>query len=120
MENNSKPRERQQDFYERNFEKSVNLYTEKGTTLSGDIANYDREKGRVILTNHIKREYNPDGTSQFVESQKEFEFDVILINIREATTREDRLGRIVKYNEDLKIEEIDRRNKLSILEKPIR
>ena len=86
-------------------------------TLSGDIQNYSHEKGIVKLINYIKREYNLDGTSQFVESQKEFEFDVILINIREATTSEDRLGRIVKYNEDLKIEEIEKRKKLSRLEK---
>ena len=116
MENNLKPNQREKDFYEKNLGNAVNLYGEK-VTLSGDIQNYSHEKGIVKLINYIKREYNLDGTSQFVESQKEFEFDVILINIREATTSEDRLGRIVKYNEDLKIEEIEKRKKLSRLEK---
>ena len=102
---------REPDFYERNKDRAVNLYV-KDTTLSGDITKYDRDKGIAVLSKHIIRRYNPDGTSEFVESGKGIEIDTGIINIREETTREDRLGRIVKYNRDLKIEEKERRKKL--------
>lgn len=113
-------KEKEQDFYERNYGKSVNLYTGKDATISGEIKFYDREKGIVKLTKYIIRRYNEDGTSKFVEAPDEFEFDTVLINVRETTTREDRLGRIAIYNKDLQIEEREKNKKLSGLEYPIK
>lgn len=95
---------RQPDFYERHQGEAVNLFMKEGT-LSGDISGYDRDLGIVRLRDSIQRVYNPDGTSQFVEFSGDFEFDAGIVHLRAESTREDRLGRIVKYNQDLEKED---------------
>ena len=93
-----------EDFYKRNMEEPVNLFT-RGVTLSGDLFYYDQDKGIAILKNSIQRIYNSDGTSQFVEAPEEVEFDTCIVHTRAVATREDRLGRIAKYNQNLQTEE---------------
>lgn len=92
--------QRKKDFYERNKGNPVNLFT-RTSTLSGDVGEYDRDLGILRLENTIQRIYNSDGTSEFVEVPEDFEIDVGIVNARVVSTREDRLGRIIKYNEDL-------------------
>ena len=106
---------RKLDFYERNLGKAVNLFSERAT-FSGDISDYDRDRGVVVLINNIQRRYFLDGNSCFVESSGETEIDVHIINMRENSTREDRLGRIANYNRDLLIEEAKKRKKVKNLE----
>ena len=90
--------------------------TPEKTIFSGDLIRYNPEKGVGVLTNFINRVYEKDGSSEFKEDKHEFEFNTHLINPRIVTTREDRLGRIVQYNEDLMIEELERKKKLRELE----
>src|SRR3989344_3182790 len=99
-ENIGKPQQRELNFYERNNGKAVNLEGDK-KTWSGDIASFDAEGRMVILRNYINRKYSLDGSSRFIEDPTEYELDIRLIGGKGITTREDRLGRIIKYNREL-------------------
>ena len=99
------------DFYERNIGNAVNLFTER-STFSGDIVRYDSRGRMVVLTNCITQIYNPDGSSQFEESPEKYELDIPMIKSCAKSSKEDRLGRIVKYNLELQIEELEKRAKL--------
>ena len=72
----------------------------------------DESKGIVMLKNYLERRYNPDGTSYFWESPEEFEFNIISVRGKEISTKEDRLDRIVNYNRDLLIEDLEKSKKL--------
>ena len=101
MTNGYGPKQREGDFYEINRDEPVNLFSMGGLTQSGDIVDYDKSTGIVTLGNCIQKVYHSDGTSEFAESVYPLEVDTSVINFRTLTTREDRLGRIVQYNQDL-------------------
>ena len=103
-ENIGKPRQREPNFYERNRGRAVNLYGGV-RTWSGDIVRYDEAEKMVILTKYIKRSYSADGTSTYIESPTEMELEIRLVGERELADREDRLGRIIQYNRNLRVEE---------------
>ncbi len=105
------PKQREENFYEKNKGRAVNLLTEKGVTTSGNIGGYDKDTGMVTLINSIERVYERDGSSRFVEHPTEIEMHTSLFFKKFVTTRKDRLGRIVKYNVDLLIEEEERKRK---------
>jgi len=104
-----KPREK--GFYEENIGNAVNLFG-VGETLSGDLVSFNRREGTIKLTNYIERVYNPDGNSQYIENPEEIEIEIRLIQFSLKTTREDRLGRIAKYTQNLLIEELEKEKKL--------
>ncbi len=116
MEDIGKPNQRKLDFYERNMGESVNFLTKEGTTYSGDLTFYDKEKRIVGLKNYIWREYNENGTSEIRECNREIEINVQLIHVKQIATKEDRLGRIVKYNWDLMLEDSEKSNRLKQLQ----
>jgi len=104
-------------FYTDNIGKAVNLFGDN-LTLSGDLSFFDELKGNIILNNYVHKKFNPDGTSCFWENPGEFEISALKILGRELSTREDRLGRIAKYNRDLMVEELEHQKKLEDLSKP--
>jgi len=105
--------QRKGDFYETNRGNAVNLFSRGGLTQSGDIVGYDKIAGIVILGSCIQRIYSSDGTSEFMEGPYPFGVNTSAIDFRVRTTREDRLGRMVKYNQDLEKEngEVDEKPK---------
>ncbi len=106
--------EEEKNFYTENVGKAVNLFGD-GTTFSGDLICIDLLKGKIVLRNFVERKYSPDGTSCFWENPGEFELDIQKSWGRSTTTKEDRLGRIVNYNRDLIVQEIEQRKKLKDL-----
>jgi len=102
-------------FWQKNIGEPVNLYTQS-TTYSGDLESYDSPQGLIELKNYIMRRYKEDGSSEFIECQDVLEVESSIVKVKEKTTREDRLGRIAKYNQDLKFEELERQDKLRKLE----
>ncbi|MEX0920242.1 MAG: hypothetical protein WDZ69_01525 [Candidatus Pacearchaeota archaeon] len=111
MDNDYGMSQREKDFYERNEGKYVDLMR-RDSTISGIIESYDRPGGKVRLSNVIWREYNSDGSSYFTELEKDFEADINQFNMMRESSEENHLGRIVKYGEDLKIENLERERKL--------
>ena len=106
----------ERNFYKKNIKNAVNLQ-KNNITLSGDLSFFYELEGIGILKNYVEREYNEDGTSLFWENPGEFEFNVLEIWGKCTTTREDRIGRIKKYNEELKAEELEKKVKIKELEK---
>jgi len=106
----------EEDFYRRNIDNAVNLFMERGATISGDISKYFKDQYLVVLLNSIQRIYSQDGASKYIEDENDFELDTRTIIGKQRTSKEDRLGRIVKYNKELKIETLEQEAKLNKLE----
>jgi hypothetical protein len=107
-------KKRKSNFYQRNIGNAVNLFG-RGITFSGDLVCYNESQNMVVLKNYIERRYFPDGTSKFWENSGELEFNVSRELNKSVTTRGDRLGRILNYNQDLKIQELEQKEKLKKL-----
>ena len=112
-------KKKERDFYSRNQEKPVDLFTQGGSTISGDLVEYNEIRGQVILKNYIKRTYKEDGSSIFTEEPSITEISGSLIGQKIESSREERLGRIVKYNFDLRIEKLEQDTKLKNLKNKI-
>lgn len=103
------------NFYIKNIGNSVNLLGDS-FTLSGDLHKFDRGRDMIIVINWIDRRYNPDGSSKYWENPIKFEVSTTKFWGKHKTTREDRRGRIEKYNNDLEIEELEKKVKLRELQ----
>ena len=90
------------NFFEDNLDKDVNLYgTSPATTYSGVLTHYSHQRQTVTLNPYIGMVYDNKGSMQYQELHTNFEIPTEIVGAREITTREDRLGRITKYNRDL-------------------
>ena len=103
---------RELNFYERNIGNAVNLFTKDGMTHSGDIKFYDTDNRIVVLTNYIDRKYKLNGSVKIIESPERLELEISIIAGKQVTTKEDRSGRIVNYNQGSSIEFAEKARKL--------
>ena len=102
---------RENDFYENNIGKDVNLYTGSQLTHSGVISSYNREEGRIWLMNYIKRIYDEHGQAHFIESSEEVPIRLETISWPEPSSKGDREGRIKRYNQETVLEDLERDRK---------